>query len=387
MKHLPDQNSMPAPASERPAEDGRRLPPELLGRVAKLGYCEPGLVSMGAAKDKDSWTCQDLVTFMLACRDCYYLGLPLLMRHLDLGSADENDDVVVSQDQWRACLGDCVGADKFALVRSVHFVSFEDDGSDCAAQLSVLRRCIPNVVDLKFSAYFTPEVAESFWSLFQDARSLEEVEITAFGPFHRPLEAGFRLPRHLRSFRIYFDETLLDDVVPFLDDLGRQAHLLDDFKLGGPLLPDMGLGTALIAKMTSASVYCDDLDWLSSFPGLAIRDLRIEEAEEVTEDAWSGPPLHSVRKVTMRLARAYAIQPVLAHFPSLTEITIYDAVPWSEGNAEDFEVIAAKIRQSKLVQLRALNCDRKKWEDSDRESEMWLSLPKIEWKWRGERWR
>jgi hypothetical protein len=145
---LSEVNPSPKGAGEaalEPISDAPNLPKELFLETMRL------LLALRLKRT--------LAAFMRASRDCYYLGLPLLLREL-------NFIPIRNEEHTAAFLEDAMNSDKFSYVRSLCINVHEKVDFD----VEVLRRTAPFLVDLMSESERSRKKEQSSGTFYRGCR-------------------------------------------------------------------------------------------------------------------------------------------------------------------------------------------------------------------------
>ncbi|KAI9027921.1 hypothetical protein DFJ74DRAFT_508849 [Hyaloraphidium curvatum] len=351
-----------SPADVDTVPTGRpRLLPELMKLVATCAF---------RAK---TWNLPQLLSFMLTCRDTYFLLLPLFLEEIYLG-----DDVApprIRECRAAAFRADFLGSDKFQHVRKLSF--YHDQG--CPESLQVLALCMPSAREVELFGSWDRLDAVRIWGALQMARNLQKLEVGPNYRLYRPPTTGYLLPTHLRRLAFAKGEVAFTVIAQFMADLELQAHMVDEFYLVGGIDPKLGIGPTLLGKMRAGSVDLDrNLSWLLSSPDIALEQLEIFcgfNSTTAFAALSSSPPSESVVDLVLNRGSAGVLGAVLPLFPAARRIAVKNPRPWPGVSAEYLEKISTKLRgTAESLAIATPGLTHEDWKGPEWEKSWWISL-------------
>ncbi|KAI9002900.1 hypothetical protein DFJ74DRAFT_441430 [Hyaloraphidium curvatum] len=243
-----------------------RLPPELLGAVMER------LATSGRKRT--------LLRFILASRQCQELGLPSLLRQLDLSGWDAAWLIAFSRDG--------LGANKFRHIRSLKamlvdeddFLSLQETLEWGSSFLVLLRRVSATLANLHL-AIVSSAVAARAWEAVRSFGALRTLNLELQGRPPTELSKG-QLPKDLKSLTLISRDA--EDAFGALRMIQKSHESFVDLHLAVAPLAAVNLIASVVPKIRSASVFSHEVELLSRYPDFAPHQLAVSCSAE--EDGW-----------------------------------------------------------------------------------------------------
>lgn len=300
--------ALAAPEAELPPF--LRLPSELLldiiNRVADPEFNE-------TAK-------QDLEALLCSCRRIYVVGLPLLVREINLG----RDGAA----KLRSLVGGPTGIDKTPFVRSI---SVPQGLHWSENLLKVLEKCLVNVEHFKLET-IGAKVVKNIWAKLVEAPMLRSLELDLSDDAVSALGGAGQFPSNVRSLTLRLRGKC--DVTPLYRMLENLPFPFESFHLDDIACrsrPNRLAFPILSSRVTSLVFRNADLFHAGAAAFTALRSLELVQCSWYTNDpalrqGWLAALSHFTRLESLRLhkIRTYYLLGLKPRLPNLSSLTVDD---------------------------------------------------------------